>query len=62
MSMLDELLDAISEITGKDMGDFGGWGGLKEYCLEKYGDNIEVLMLVAFADKRMSEVCDGYIE
>ena len=55
-SRLDELLDALSEITGKDMGDFGGWDGLKEYCLEQYGDNIEVLMLVAFADKRMSEV------
>ena len=56
MSRLEQLVEALSDITGKDMGDFGGWHGLKEYCLNKYYDNIEVLMLVAFIDKRMSEV------
>ena len=50
------LFQKLEAITGKDLGDFGGWDGLKEYCLNKYYDNIEVLMLVAFIDKRMSEV------
>ena len=50
------MLDALSDVTGKDMGDFGGWHGLKEYCLEWHGDEPEVMVLVGFIDKRMSEV------
>jgi hypothetical protein len=45
-----KLLDAIYDLTYKDIGDFGGWHGLKEYCLDTHGDDAEVLMLVAFVD------------
>lgn len=50
-----DLLDALESITGKDLGDFGGWNGLREYCLDWYADNIEVLMLVAFIDRRVNK-------
>lgn len=50
-----ELLDALESITGKDLADFGGWNGLREYCLDWYADNIEVLMLVAFIDNRVNK-------
>lgn len=50
---MQKLLDLLQEITGKDVGDFGGWHGLKDYCLDAYGENVEVLMLIAFIDRRM---------
>lgn len=48
---MNDLLDALENLTGKDMGDFGGWHGLKEYCLDWHEDNMEVLMLVALVDE-----------
>jgi hypothetical protein len=53
---MDKLLQALYDITYKDVGDFGGWHGLRDYCLDVYGDNVEVLMLVAFIDRQMQGV------
>jgi hypothetical protein len=43
--------EKLESKTGKDMGDFGGWHGLKEYCIDWYGDDAEVMDLVATIDK-----------
>lgn len=60
MRQTRELLDTLYDMTGKDMGDFGGWDGLKDYCVEWYGDgddegDLDVMLMVAFIDARMRE-------
>lgn len=57
-----KLLEQLQDKVGKDVGDFGGWHGLKDYCLNMYGDDVEVLMMVAFVDAKLkAEVGDEKI-
>lgn len=46
---LSEICKQLEEITGKDMGDFGGWEGLKKYCLREWKDNDQVIYLIGLA-------------
>lgn len=54
---MQDLLDKLECLTGKDVGDFGGWDGLREYCFNHYSfninDDIQVLMLVSQIDNLM---------
>lgn len=50
-----DLLDKIESRTGKDMGDFGGWHGLKEYCVKYYYDDLEVCELVNKMEEKPNE-------
>jgi hypothetical protein len=38
--------EKLQSRVGKDMGDFGGWHGLKDYCVKWYSDDNEVMDLV----------------
>lgn len=43
---MSKAYEDLQSLVGKDMGDFGGWDGLLEYCKKWYGDDMEVLSLV----------------
>lgn len=40
------LFQKLEAITGKDLGDFGGWDGYEEYCLREWKDNEDVMTLI----------------
>lgn len=43
---MSKAYEELQNLVGKDMGDFGGWDGLREYCKKWYGDDMEVLSLI----------------
>lgn len=43
---MSEAYEKLQSRVGKDMGDFGGWHGLKDYCVKYYYDDAEIMELV----------------